>query len=78
MDNLALAIIVTLIATISVGFSLLSVSRLRSYIQAYSFDKEQYRPLFGFLHLRLMMWAYVFITLLLAGFFIVFLIFTNT
>ncbi len=73
--SLIFPLIIVLITVTSVAFCSLSAYRLVSYIQAYSFEKDQYRPLFGFLHLRLMMWMYIFVTLLTAGFFIFFLLF---
>ncbi|MBT5015964.1 hypothetical protein HN748_02235 [Candidatus Peregrinibacteria bacterium] len=75
--SLIFPLIIILIAIISMAFCSLSAFRLVSYIQAYRFSKDQYRPLFGFLHLRLMMWMYIFMTLLTSGLFIVFLAFIN-
>lgn len=75
MDSLIFALITTFLAGTSVAFCLLSIIRLRGYIQAYRFDKNQYRPLLGFIHLRMMMWTYMASTLLLAGFLIIYIIY---
>lgn len=62
------------------GFSLLlcgvTVKRLYAYIRRYKFDESVYTLLFGFLHLRYFIFAYVFMTFLAtaSGLFLAFLI----
>lgn len=41
-----------LLHTVSIGFALLSISRLYHYIGRYRFDESKYTLLFGFVHLK--------------------------
>ena len=77
MGTLIFTLITVTIGVLSIAFCGLSVFRLRNYIQAYRFDRSQYTPLFGFIHLRMVMWLYVFGTLLFAGFLITFFMYLH-
>lgn len=77
MGTLSIIVITVSISLLSVAFSTLSLYRLNAYIQAYRFEKSQYRPLFGLIHLRAVMWIYMLGTLLLAGFLVVFFLYLH-
>lgn len=65
--NTLLLLILLFIALVSIGFSVVSVFRLYDYIQAHSFERSQYEPLFGFLHLRLIVAMYLAGTVVIAA-----------
>lgn len=74
MESLIFTIITVLITIVSMVFCLLSVFRVHAYIQAYRFESHQYRPLLGFIHLRMMIWAYIVSTVATAVLLILYLI----
>lgn len=74
MESLIFIIITALITIVSIGFCLLSVFRIHTYIQAYRFERHQYRPLLGFIHLRMMIWAYIVSTVITSGLLVIYLI----
>lgn len=48
---------------LSIGFAILTFSRLFHYIQRYQFDESKYTLLFGFVHLRWIAALYISLTL---------------
>jgi len=54
----SLLVVISLVAFFSVSLTALASLRLYHYISAYRFERSQYRPLFGFLHLRIVLAAY--------------------
>ncbi len=77
MGTLAIIIITVIISLLSLAFCALSIYRLRTYIQAYRFDRSQYTPLFGLIHLGMVKWLYITGTLFLGGFLIIFFLYLH-
>jgi len=48
-----------LVGFISAGITFLCIWRMYAYVQVYKFERDKYRPLFGFLHLRLLIILYL-------------------
>lgn len=69
--------IVTIIAITSIGFCLMNVKLLYRYINRYKFDESKYTLLFGFIRLRYIAGAYVFISVLFGISSVLFIFYTT-
>ena len=61
-------ILFILIHIVSLGVTTLAVRSLYIYIRKFRFERNQYEPLFGFVHLRHVAVAYIVMTLALAAY----------
>ena len=61
-----LFISIIIVALASATLTTLASIRLYYYISAYRFERHQYRPLFGFVHLRFVLLSYCLGSLFLA------------
>lgn len=56
-----------MVAFLSAGLTTLSIWRMVCYIQAYKFDRDKYRSLFGVISLRLLIVLYLMGSFIIAG-----------
>ena len=67
IENSAFIVVMMLVAFLSAGITALTLWRMLHYIQAYKFDRDKYRPLFGLIPLRVLILFYTMASFLIAG-----------